>query len=300
MKAETKSNPDQIKVYSPQEMLEQFAILPEAVLTDVDGTLLDDQKLLTKKSKQVIRDSAAVAYPFALSTGRHYATLRKTVLPIFAELAPKRLHISSGGAAIIDSLGHTLYEKALASDLVREICHKILELGGNFAFGQGEILYVSQEMYEERRRIISDALVDYRLVDGLKDWQAQIVVISSENERIIEYMRSLADQMTVKRLPSATGRKYYYDITALGVNKGETAKVWAEMQRIDLARVAAIGDSANDLELLRAAGVGIAVRNANTDVLQTADLVLSLSNQENAVAELVAAILKKKGGVSAS
>ena len=54
----------------------------------------------------------------------------------------------------------------------------------------------------------------------------------------------------------------YIEINAAGVNKGEGLRMLAEMLTIDMAQTMAIGDNFNDLEMIRAAGIGVAVANA--------------------------------------
>ena len=61
----------------------------------------------------------------------------------------------------------------------------------------------------------------------------------------------------------------------------------AEMLGIKPEETIAIGDNSNDLQMIEAAGVGVAVRNANEQVLSKADYICKRDNNHDAVAEAV-------------
>ena len=71
-----------------------------------------------------------------------------------------------------------------------------------------------------------------------------------------------------------------------GDNKGEALKFLADYYKIPIEKTVAAGDNLNDLSMIRAAGVGCAVGNADILVKQAADFV-SVSNNEGAIAQII-------------
>ena len=74
----------------------------------------------------------------------------------------------------------------------------------------------------------------------------------------------------------------FLELTGPGVSKGKALCQVAEMLQIDREHVVAIGDSMNDIEMIRWAGKGVAVANAEAAVRQAADLVVA-SNADHGI-----------------
>jgi len=76
------------------------------------------------------------------------------------------------------------------------------------------------------------------------------------------------------------GAKYGCDIVAAGVSKAEGMKVLLKEWSADFTDVIAVGDSANDIDLLKIAGMGIAMGNATSDVKEVADYITTDISKE--------------------
>ena len=72
----------------------------------------------------------------------------------------------------------------------------------------------------------------------------------------------------------------YFEMTAKGVNKGSAIKIVCEKLQIDVADTIAVGDSMNDLDMLKAAGTAIAMANAPSEVKAVADYVTDLAEDD--------------------
>ena len=77
----------------------------------------------------------------------------------------------------------------------------------------------------------------------------------------------------------------YLECNAPGVNKGAGLMALARRLDVDASEVMAVGDSSNDVSMLRAAGLGVAVANASEDALAAADYVCRADNDAGGVAE---------------
>ena len=76
------------------------------------------------------------------------------------------------------------------------------------------------------------------------------------------------------------------EISPLTDNKGEAVKYLAKYYGIPIEKTVAMGDNLNDLSMIKAAGLGVAVANATEKLKQAADFV-SVSNNEGAVAQII-------------
>jgi len=81
-------------------------------------------------------------------------------------------------------------------------------------------------------------------------------------------------------------------VIPLGVNKARSLTTLAQLRAIELSQVAAIGDGLNDLEMLREAGIGIAMGNAAQEVISAADWITA-TNDEGGVAHAVRKLINE-------
>ena len=79
----------------------------------------------------------------------------------------------------------------------------------------------------------------------------------------------------------------YLEIVPDGVSKQMGIHFLADKLGVDPADTIAVGDEMNDCEMIEAAGVGVAVNNANPRVKEIADYVTTATNNENAIAEVI-------------
>lgn len=87
--------------------------------------------------------------------------------------------------------------------------------------------------------------------------------------------------------------KRYLELMPAGVNKGTGLARLAEMLEIPLSEVIAVGDSANDLSMIQAAGLGVGVANVTDDVRPSCDVVLDTTGMDGAFEELVERFLER-------
>ena len=79
----------------------------------------------------------------------------------------------------------------------------------------------------------------------------------------------------------------YVEFNPKGVDKGVTGLELADILGIARDDTAAIGDNLNDAAQIKAAGVGVAVANAKPEIKALADVVLTTTNNEAAVADFI-------------
>ena len=84
----------------------------------------------------------------------------------------------------------------------------------------------------------------------------------------------------------AISKPFFLEVTKLGIDKGTAVKKLADILGIKIEEVIAAGDSFNDLPMLKVAGTSVAVVNAQPEIKETVDFIVS-SNDEGGMAELI-------------
>ena len=80
---------------------------------------------------------------------------------------------------------------------------------------------------------------------------------------------------------------HYYDVLQHGITKWHAVSFLAQRLRIPSGDIIAVGNFSNDVEMIKKAGLGIAVRNASEDAKAAADYITRRSNNRNAIGEVV-------------
>ena len=89
-----------------------------------------------------------------------------------------------------------------------------------------------------------------------------------------------------RKISSSCNHQLVVEAITKGINKGEAIKWLCNKYGIDISQAIAMGDSENDIEMIKAAGLGIAVGNAMPNVKQSADFVAD-TNDNDAVAQVI-------------
>ena len=97
----------------------------------------------------------------------------------------------------------------------------------------------------------------------------------------VELKKEYGDKYSI-----AISKPFFLEVTKLGVDKGTAIVKLADILGIKIEEVIAVGDSFNDLPMLKAAGTSVAVANAQPEIRKITDYIVS-SNDEGGIAELI-------------
>ena len=89
-----------------------------------------------------------------------------------------------------------------------------------------------------------------------------------------------------ERFDFVRSEKHLFEILPKCASKGKALKILCDYLGMDIKNSVAVGDYTNDVEMIREAGVGIAVANANEDAKVVADYI-TVSNDEDAIARVI-------------
>jgi Cof subfamily protein (haloacid dehalogenase superfamily) len=258
------------------------------VISDVDGTLVTTDKVLTESSRAAVARLHAEGIGFSIVSSRPPFGLRMLAEPLGLRLP---MGAYNGGALVAPDLT-ILEQRLLAPEVVRETIAILRSFGADiwvfagdrWLASDGKGAYVDREVRTIR---VQPTLVE-RLEDRL-DGVAKIVGVSADFERLTACApvarRTLGDRAVVAR-----SQAYYLDITPAGTDKG--VFVAGLMRRLDIpaADIVTIGDMENDLPMFRQSGFSIAMGNAAPEVARLANAV-TLSNDADGFAAAVETII---------
>lgn len=251
---------------------------------DIDGTLLDSQNRLTGEVKHAIRLAVSKGLIFTICTGRPI----QGVEPLIDEIGLDIPFITYNGAMVVMGKSRQIiYEQNLTS----EDSMRIMELGN--MFGTTIIVWVKNKLYvnrlDERAEMYARSINFHPVVidnpeNLLKDGATKILFYDTV-ERIHEY-ESKAGQYVGNMVNYHTSKPMYLEFVDKNASKAIALQKMGEYYGISREEIIAVGDGENDLSMIKFAGLGVAMANAEEEIRKAADFV-TLSNDENGVAYVI-------------
>ena len=264
---------------------------------DLDGTFLDDDKRVPEKNIQAVKAAAARGIICLPATGRLASGIPR---PVF-DLPGMRYILTSNGAAVYDlETRRVLYRAVLEPDTALRLCDYMQARSVTYTFLQFERGYMSRDMHGRVPEYFSNpAMAEYmqqvyRPVDdlrGLVEKRAQplekmLMFFKPEEQQLraeqLELMPKLFPELKISSSISNN-----IEINAHNADKGQAISALCDHLGIALENIVCFGDASNDITMLKAAGLGIAMSNGVDSARAAADMCTDSDNNHGGVGEMI-------------
>lgn len=260
------------------------------VAIDMDGTLLNSKKELLEETKQYFKNfhNKNTETLLVLCTGRPESGIRP-YLKDLGYLEENHYIISQNGANIYESqTGKRVMDSFVDSAAIQ----KWIELGkkhGISVMGAGVDYYYSfdedpTEWMEFDVKLVSGKLKRIPTKESLNTDFYKILLMGDE-EQLNEFETYIPEEWR-DEFYVVRSQKYLVEVLKKGVNKAFGLEKLAKELNIQPSEIAAIGDAANDIEMLEYAGLAVAMGNASEEVKAIADIVTD-TNENNGVIKAI-------------
>ncbi len=253
---------------------------PYALFLDIDRTLTADNNIVPKRNVEALKKARKLGHKIFINTGRSYGNIPKEV---FNQIEFDGVVSGNGSALVLN--GETIYANFIEKSVFEKIASFCFENKDCWAIFEG--FKRSYTIIDRGRELSSsDTPVSSfgELLEMSEDDNFQVVAVSSNfSKNFLEDLNSSITHYTFD---------YYYDLTAKGNNKANGMLKLLDIINISQSQSMAFGDSENDIDMLKCAGVGVAVANAQPDVLEIADYI-TLSNKDGGVGAAIEKYLLK-------
>ena len=259
------------------------------VVSDVDGTLLTKDKVLTEEARRAVRRLHEAGIGFTLTSSRPSIGMGFLIEPLAITLPIGAFN----GSSIVDASLKPIEQHLIPAPAV-ERCLGVLDQFGidiwlftndKWLTRNGDGDYVPNE----KRAIRADPTVVGDFSPYLST--ACKIVGSSADPALLQRCEAAMIEAMGAEATAVRSQSYYLDVTPPGCNKGTFVQAMAKRLGISTDAVATIGDMQNDLAMFRTSGLSIAMGNATDDVKQQATEVTS-SNQDEGFARAIEMILR--------
>lgn len=260
------------------------------IAIDLDGTLLTDDLVIPQDTVAAIQKVVAEGIVVTIATGRMFAS---------ASLIARQLNINVPlityqGALIKDVNGReVMYERTVPPEVTQKLIEIALEKKIHLQVYQDDILFSAEE--NEKLIAYSQAVkVPYTIEPDLKKLASKGItkLLFIEDPDVLDQLQQELQTLYSKYAHIAKSKKNYLEVTHPEANKGSALLHLAKQLDIDPSEIIGIGDNYNDLELIDAAGLGIAMGNAVKEVKEKADYTTFTNNEEGVLHVLERFILE--------
>jgi Cof subfamily protein (haloacid dehalogenase superfamily) len=255
-----------------------------ALLSDVDGTLVTEDKVLTPRAQDAVRKLHAAGIAFAITSGRPPRGMQMLIGP----LALQTLIAGFNGGVFVTPDMTVIEEHVLAAGVAKRALGLILKhemeawvYGCNEWFVRDiKTPHVARE--QSAVQFAPTVVVDFL---PLLDRVVKIVGVTDDLDLMMRGEKDVR-AMLGGRASVTRSQPYYLDITHPEANKGLVVTTLSKRLSIPCAEIATIGDGPNDVLMFRKTDLSIAMGNANPEVQKQARFVTA-SNKDEGFAKAV-------------
>lgn len=264
------------------------------LFTDLDGTLLNNQSMVSRNTKAFLDDFIQAGHKLVLSSGRPLPSILEV-----KELAgldyPGILISANNGTLIYDCDSRMpIQEKRLPLSHVSYLQEKARALQLHIQTYTDDAIVTASENDEirfYRRRIHLPLLLaqDYASVLS-KEPLKMLAIHLGGHDRLIAFCDAISD-WAADKIQMIFSNEYYLELFHKDAGKGNAVRFLCDYFHIPLSDAYAAGDADNDISMIQAAGCGIAMANAAPEVKEAADVVTPKDNDNDGLAEFLRSIL---------
>lgn len=256
------------------------------IAMDLDGTLLNDQKIITEKTKAALMAAQEKGIRLALASARPSPGLFRERDTLGMQNFGGVLMSYNGGRIVDGETGKVLFETSMDLEETKQVLRQLESLPVTPILDDGAKFYVTSKDgfkvdYECRNNNMTCVEVG-NLADFLTFAPIKILM-SVQPEELVNVQAKIAGFLP-ESLTVVQTAAFYLEVIPKVINKGQGIRDICGVLGLDPAEVIAFGDAENDIPMLRAAGMGVAMGNAQDAVKAAADMA-TLSNNDDGIAD---------------
>lgn len=234
------------------------------VLADVDGTLVNEEKVLTKRAQDAVHSLHRVGIRFAITSGRPPKGMAMLLDALRLETPIAGFN---GGLFVKPDLS-ILEQKTVPADIAAAAIKLIRDHGLDAWVYRGNDWLITKtdapHVARETWTVKFDPVVVKDVAERL-DQVAKIVGVSDDLEKV-QRCEADAKKAFGQRATANRSQPYYLDITNKDANKGAVVEFLSQHLGVPSAEIATIGDQQTDVPMFERSGLSIAMGNAPAEV----------------------------------
>lgn len=262
------------------------------ITSDMDETLLNDNKKITPKTIEAVKRATAAGVLFVPNTGRSFTSIQDNLIELGLSQKPDQYVISYNGAAIVENKENQVLQ---VNALPHEIVDQLFQIGMNenvciHVYTVDQLYIWNMNKNEENYldgRVTGWHLMRENNIKFLQDTPITKIIFNIDEEAKRLSMQDYVNEHVDFALNISFSSDRYIEFNDPTADKGRGTMSLAKKLGIKPSEVIAIGDNSNDLPMIKDAGLGVSVANGRDFVQAAADYVTQADNNHDPIAEVI-------------
>ncbi|MCQ2101863.1 MAG: HAD family hydrolase [Fibrobacter sp.] len=280
------------------------------LFSDLDGTLLTDEKLILDEDMAAIQQMLDLGNKFLITTGRPLTSAKKMAKK-YGFFKPGFYLVSFNGGLIYDcATDQSILTRHIPVESVKFIMDEAHARGMHAHTYAGDFV-VSEYETEQLKNYCNTMQMDYLIVDNVVDYfksiekdlaqkapnvpinvvikpaPIKVNVITPYDHCSLEEFRTEMRKTTEGKLFDVFSKPEMLEFSNMKSNKGDAVRFMADFYKVPLSQTIACGDEENDCPMIEAAGLGVAMANGSEAAKAKADYITEKDNNHGGIAEVI-------------
>lgn len=279
------------KLYVPEEFLMKINQSRKNLLfTDMDGTLLRSDSTISPAMKEAIDRLTSNGHQLILTSGRPLPSILE--VKEFSGLNYPNMWVISYNGGLVYNCDKKIpvFTSKLDYDTIKTIVDICVSEGVHIhAYSETEVIGFEKD--EEVSIYLKRIHLPFKKTDDIagsvKEGTYKLQIIHLTDHTKLERVRDRIIEKVGDKTDSFYSNNKYLEIMPKGVSKGAAILFLEKLLAMPHSHTFAAGDAENDISMLKAAGTGIAVANANDEVKKSADIITKKDNEHDGLIEII-------------
>lgn len=259
---------------------------------DLDGTLLNDRKEITSGNRQAIGEAIARGHRIIVTSGR----------PLKSSLdQAKRLGLAGNGCYVIAYNGGAVYDCSTGKTICRntlspETLYRVFDEAARRnmyiqTYDQEDVVIEPRCDVENAKRYCTAIGLDWRVIRDIRrdlsEAPVKALLIDYRRREPLEEMERWLRSKMAGQADCFFSSRYFLEVVPVGTNKGAALTELCRHLGTGTESAVAVGDESNDVSMILAAGVGVAMANAVQAAKDAADYITGRDNNHDGIEEVI-------------
>ncbi|MDR0846478.1 MAG: Cof-type HAD-IIB family hydrolase [Lactobacillales bacterium] len=255
------------------------------IAIDLDGTLLNSAKTISPRNIEALKKAEAQGVKVVITTGRPLAMIEPYIEAIGSHKEDDYSITFNGGLVQRNLSGEILAKRLMTREEVDDIARLARELDLPMdVLSEANVLQLPTSQNLESLYGLANPYLNFIQDVKLDDWKIfNKAVMTDEPARLDEKIAKIPQEYR-DRYEVIKSRDMLLEFMSRGITKASGLEMLRKILGIEISEIMSLGDEENDLNMIEYAGLGVAMGNAVETVKQAADVVMEMTNDEDAVA----------------
>jgi len=267
----------------------------ELLLTDLDGTLLDDDHNIPRQNKRAVEAVISMGKHVVICSGRAWVSMERFEEQLSLNKPGHFGAAFNGGTvyAYVDGENNKterrfLYDYSMQNVLSVELVNELKAMGANPMVYIGNLL-LADTITDDMRRYSDRVRIPINVTKDLLAIASDVtkIIVKSGNHTMLRAAYDCLHTRYINQCNVFFSDRTLLELSHPEAHKGSAVRFLADHLYIPLSETIAVGDQENDIPMLKAAGLGVATANASPETKAAADYITEANNNQSAVCEVI-------------